>query len=120
MRSAAPEGKSGSAGPPSRRSSSPANPDHALAEPKAALPHDSYNEYLYQRIMQLRAAAGRLDAIRRTLTLLEPRLAELGVVPSAQTRQVAATLLGSLGLNLEAEHGTCGEPGGPAQALQAT
>jgi DNA-binding SARP family transcriptional activator len=72
----------------------PADPGQALAALDTALSHDPYNEYLYQRIMRLQAAAGRPDAVRRTLALLETRLAELGVTPGAQTRQTAATLLG--------------------------
>jgi len=75
----------------------PAHPDQALAALESALSHDPYNEYLYQKIMQLQAAAGRPDAARRTLTLLETRLAELGLTPAAQTRQAAATLLGTPG-----------------------
>ena len=45
----------------------PADPDQALAALDTALSHDPYNEYLYQRIMRLQAAAGRPDAVRRTL-----------------------------------------------------
>ena len=70
----------------------PADPDQALAALEAALGHDPYNEYLYLRIMRLQATAGRPDAARRTLALLETRLAELGVTPAAQTPQAAATL----------------------------
>ncbi len=75
----------------------PADPDQALAALDTALSHDPYNEYLYQRIMRIQAAAGRPDAVRRTLRLLETRLTELGLTPAAQTRQAAATLLGSPG-----------------------
>ena len=72
----------------------PAGPDQALAALETALGHDPFNEYLYQRIMRLQAAAGRPDAVRRTLRLLETRLSELGVTPGPQTRQAAAALLG--------------------------
>ena len=72
----------------------PADPDQALAALDTALSHDPYNEYLYQRIMRIQAAAGRPEAVRRTLRLLETRLTELGLTPAAQTRQAAATLLG--------------------------
>ena len=72
----------------------PADPDQALAALDTALSHDPYNEYLYQRIMRLQAAAGRPDAVRRTLRLLETRLTELGLTPGPQTRQAAAALLG--------------------------
>ena len=75
----------------------PAEPDQALAALDTALSHDAYNEYLYQRIMRIQAAAGRPDAVRRTLRLLETRLTELGLTPAAQTRQAAATLLGMPG-----------------------
>ena len=47
--------------------------------------------------MRIQAAAGRPDAVRRTLRLLETRLTELGVTPAAQTRQAAAALLGTPG-----------------------
>ena len=73
----------------------PADPEQALATLETALGHDPFNEYLYQRIMRLQAAAGRPDAVRRTLRLLETRLAELGLTPGTQTRQVAAALLGT-------------------------
>jgi hypothetical protein len=44
--------------------------------------------------MRLQAAAGRPEAVRGTLSLLEARLTDLGVTPGAQTRQAAASLLG--------------------------
>jgi DNA-binding SARP family transcriptional activator len=72
----------------------PSHPDEALSALEAALAHDPYNEYLYQRIMRLQAAAGRPEAVRRTLALLESRLTDLGITPGTQTRQVAAALLG--------------------------
>jgi DNA-binding SARP family transcriptional activator len=71
----------------------PRNPGQALAALETALSHDPYNEYLYQKIMRLQAAVGRPEAVRRTLSPLEARLAELGITPGAQTRQVAASLL---------------------------
>ncbi len=45
--------------------------------------------------MRLQAAAGRPDAVRRTLSLLEARLGELGITPGPQTRALAASLLGA-------------------------
>lgn len=45
--------------------------------------------------MRLQAAAGRPEAVRRTLSLLEARLTDLGITSGAQTRQVAASLLGT-------------------------
>ena len=71
----------------------PRDPDQALSALETALAHDPYNEYLYVRIMRLQAAAGRPEAVRRTLALLESRLTELGITPGAPTRQAAAALL---------------------------
>ena len=45
--------------------------------------------------MRLQAAAGRPEAVRRTLSLLETKLTDLGITPGAQTRHVAASLLGT-------------------------
>jgi DNA-binding SARP family transcriptional activator len=73
------------------------DPGQALAALETALGHDPYNEFLYQRIMRLQADAGHPEAVRRTLALLEARLAELGVSAGAQTREVAAALLGPTG-----------------------
>jgi len=73
----------------------PADPEQALAALEAALTHDPYNEYTYQQIMRLQAAAGRADAVRRTLALLETRLGELDLTPGASTRRLAAALLGT-------------------------
>jgi DNA-binding SARP family transcriptional activator len=71
----------------------PADPDQALSALETALSHDPYNEYLYVRIMRLQAAAGRSEAVRRTLGLLESKLTDLGLTPSSQARQAAAALL---------------------------
>jgi len=73
----------------------PADPEQALSALEAALTHDPYNEYAYQQIMRLQAAAGRAGAVRRTLALLEARLSELNITPGASTRQLAAALLGT-------------------------
>ena len=73
----------------------PSDPGQALAALESALGHDPYNEYLYQKIMRLQAAAGHPEAVRRTLSLLETRLADLGITPGTQTRHVAASLLGT-------------------------
>jgi DNA-binding SARP family transcriptional activator len=75
----------------------PRHPDQALSALETALGHDPYNEYLYVRIMRLQAAAGRPEAVQRTLALLETRLTDLGLTPSPQTRQAAASLLHALG-----------------------
>jgi DNA-binding SARP family transcriptional activator len=71
----------------------PSDPGQALSALETALSHDPYNEYLYVRIMRLQAAAGRPEAVRRTLGLLESKLTDLGLTPSSQTRQAAAALL---------------------------
>jgi DNA-binding SARP family transcriptional activator len=71
----------------------PSDPDEALSALETALSHDPYNEYLYVRIMRLQAAAGRPEAVRRTLAMLESKLTDLGLTPSSQTRQAAAALL---------------------------
>jgi hypothetical protein len=47
--------------------------------------------------MRLQADAGHSEAVRRTLALLEARLAGLGVSAGVQTREVAAVLLGPAG-----------------------
>jgi DNA-binding SARP family transcriptional activator len=73
----------------------PSDPGQALAALESALSHDPYNEYLYQKIMRLQAAAGHPEAARRTLSLLETRLTDLGITPGTQTRHVAASLLGA-------------------------
>jgi DNA-binding SARP family transcriptional activator len=73
----------------------PRDPGQALAALESALGHDPYNEYLYQKIMRLQAAAGHPEAVRRTLSLLESRLTDLGITPGPQTRHVAASLLGT-------------------------
>jgi len=73
----------------------PADPEQALSALEAALTHDPYNEYTYQQIMRLQAAAGRAGAVRRTLALLEARLSELDITPGASTRQLASALLGT-------------------------
>ena len=75
----------------------PSDPGQALSALETALAHDPYNEYLYVRIMRLQAAAGRPEAVRRTLALLESKLTELGITPSSQTRQATAALLAAAG-----------------------
>jgi DNA-binding SARP family transcriptional activator len=68
----------------------PGHPEQALATLETALSHDPYNEALYQKIMRIQARLGRPDAARRTLALLESRLAGLGLAPAAETGQVAS------------------------------
>jgi DNA-binding SARP family transcriptional activator len=73
------------------------DPEQALAVLETALTHDPYNEYTYQQIMRLQAAAGRTGAVRRTFELLQARLADLGAAPRSSTRQTVADLLGDSG-----------------------
>jgi two-component SAPR family response regulator len=68
----------------------PGHPEQALATLETALNHDPYNEALYQAIMRIQARLGRPDAARRTLALLESRLAALGLGPAAETGQAAS------------------------------
>ena len=67
----------------------PGHPEEALAVLETALTHDPYNEALYQEIMGIQARLGRPGAARRTLALLETRLAALGLSPAPATRQAA-------------------------------
>jgi DNA-binding SARP family transcriptional activator len=68
----------------------PAGAEQALTTLETALAHDPYNEALYQKIMHLQAGLGRPDAARRTLALLQARLAELGLSPGPAARQAAS------------------------------
>ena len=80
-----------------RDPSSQPTPAKALSALETALAHNPYNEYLYVRIMRLQAAAGRPEAVGRTLALLESKLTDLGITPSSQTRQAAAAMLAAAG-----------------------
>jgi len=82
------------------------DPEQALATLETALTHDPYNEALYQKIMRIQARLGRPDSARRTLALLESRLAVLGLTAAAETRQVASVPAGE-------------RPGSPAPARPA-
>jgi len=87
------------------------DPEEAMAALETALTHDPYNEYTYQQLMRLQAAAGRTDAVRRTLQLLQARLKELGVPVAASTRQLTAGLLDGTG-----PHPAASGPPSPAPA----
>jgi len=66
-------------------------PEQAIAVLEAAIDRDPVNEELYQRVMRIHGRLGRPDAVRRTMRLLEDRLADLGEAePSEATRRVAA------------------------------
>jgi DNA-binding SARP family transcriptional activator len=67
----------------------PHDPEQALTVLETAVAHDPYNEAVYQEIMRIQGRLGRPDAARRTLALLETRLAGLGLSLTATTRQAA-------------------------------
>ncbi|SCG81571.1 transcriptional activator domain-containing protein [Micromonospora rifamycinica] len=68
----------------------PDHPDRAVAALERATDLDPVNEELYQRIMRIHGRQQRPDAVRRTLRLLEERLADLAdAEPSQATRRVA-------------------------------
>lgn len=59
-----------------------------------AIMHDPVNEELYQRVIRLQGRLGRIDAVRRTLKLLETRLHEqIDADLSATTRQLVQSSL---------------------------
>src|SRR6266511_1336531 len=69
-------------------------PEQAIAVLEAAIGRDPVNEELYQRVMRIHGRLGRPDAVRRTMQVLEDRLADLGEAePSEATRRVAARQL---------------------------
>jgi DNA-binding SARP family transcriptional activator len=73
----------------------PTDPEQSLTTLEAALAHDPYNEAVYHKIMHIQDRLGRPDAARRTLRLLETRLAELGLSPDPATRQAATGATGN-------------------------
>ena len=69
------------------------DPVEALTALERAIEVDPYNEELYRRIMRLHGGAGRRDAVRRTMRLLEARLLDLDTDPDPATLALAADLL---------------------------
>jgi DNA-binding SARP family transcriptional activator len=70
------------------------HPDQAVAALETAIALDPVNEELYQRLMRIHGRQHRPDAVRRTLRLLEDRLAGIGEAePSEATRRVATRQL---------------------------
>ena len=64
-------------------------PDEAIAALETAIERDPVNEELYQRVIRIHGRLGRPDAVRRTMRLLENRLAELGELePSDATQRL--------------------------------
>ncbi|UOZ03408.1 BTAD domain-containing putative transcriptional regulator [Amycolatopsis sp. WQ 127309] len=70
------------------------DPDYTLDLLETARSFDPHNELLYRDIMRLQHLLGRHDAISRTLTLLQTRLAELDITPTAETLDLAHRLRG--------------------------
>ncbi|WP_020663111.1 helix-turn-helix domain-containing protein [Amycolatopsis benzoatilytica] len=68
------------------------DPDCTLDLLETARAFDPHNELLYRDIMRLQHALGRHDAISRTLTLLQTRLAEIDAAPTSDTVDLAQRL----------------------------
>jgi DNA-binding SARP family transcriptional activator len=66
--------------------------DGAIAALEDGARWDTFNEELHQRIMRLQARLGRLDAVRRTYTRLQERLADLGADPDEATERLLQEL----------------------------
>jgi DNA-binding SARP family transcriptional activator len=73
------------------------DPDYTLDLLETARAFDPHNELLYRDIMRMQHALGRHDGISRTLTLLQTRLDEVDLRPTADTVDLARRLR---------EHGT--------------
>ena len=68
----------------------PDHPDQAITALETAIHLDPINEELYQRVIRIHGRQHRPEAVRRTLRLLENRLAELAdAEPSDATRRIA-------------------------------
>jgi two-component SAPR family response regulator len=68
------------------------DPERTLELLEMARGFDPHNELVYRDIMRLQARLGRLDAIPRTLTLLEAHLVEIGEQPTSETVGLAVRL----------------------------
>ncbi|MEV7042857.1 BTAD domain-containing putative transcriptional regulator [Amycolatopsis sp. NPDC051061] len=68
------------------------DPDYTLDLLETARSFDPHNELLYRDIMRMQHALGRHDGISRTLTLLQTRLAEVDLRPTADTIDLARRL----------------------------
>lgn len=66
--------------------------ERTLAMLDAVLKRDPLNEDLYRRIMRVQAKLQRLDAVNRTLQLLEARCEEIQSAPDASTYELAKAL----------------------------
>jgi DNA-binding SARP family transcriptional activator len=72
------------------------DPRAALGLIQNAIRIDPYSEDLHRRAMQLHASLGNHEGVRRTLTAITERLAQLDVELSPETQRVAAELLDQL------------------------
>ncbi len=68
------------------------DPDYTLDLLEIARAFDPHNELLYRDIMRLQHTLGRHEAISRTLSLLETRLAEIDTTPTPETVDLARRL----------------------------
>ncbi|WP_244467475.1 AfsR/SARP family transcriptional regulator [Nocardia vulneris] len=69
------------------------DPRRTLDLLERAIAADPGNELIYRDIVRLQARLGEYDAIERTMKLLAQRMAELGLAPTAQTRELVERLL---------------------------
>jgi DNA-binding SARP family transcriptional activator len=67
-------------------------PERALAVLDTAVDHDPYVEPAYQAAMRRHADLDDIDAIAARLTQLTPRLEELDIEPTDETREPAGAL----------------------------
>ncbi|GAA1291687.1 transcriptional regulator [Saccharothrix xinjiangensis] len=68
------------------------DPQQTLDLLEVARAFDPHNELIYRDIMRLQERLGRLDSIRRTLSLLTARLTEIDDRPTPQTVELAERL----------------------------
>lgn len=68
------------------------DPEYTLDLLETARAFDPHNELLYRDIMRLQHTLGRHEAISRTLSLLETRLAEADSTPTPETTELARRL----------------------------
>ncbi|WP_414944880.1 BTAD domain-containing putative transcriptional regulator [Amycolatopsis sp. cmx-11-32] len=68
------------------------DPDYTLDLLETARAFDPHNELLYRDIMRLQHTVGRHEAISRTVTLLQTRLAEVDTTPTPETTELARRL----------------------------
>ncbi|WP_395110229.1 OmpA family protein [Actinomadura sp. SCN-SB] len=69
------------------------DPEDALRVLEQAFEHDPFSEPLACEVMQLQAAVGNADGVRRTYRLLAHRLNEIDIDPSPDTERLQSALL---------------------------